>query len=118
MEKRGVSGTKKLFKNREVRGKKNRKPWAIGIFIIIIIGLILYFVGSENTNKAQQEEFKQSKIGKNTCFLDSLTLRYGASDIFTCDTDNDCIKSLKEYHKSTDIPLPSQDILERVKCLP
>ena len=118
MKKRGVSGTKKLSKNQKVSGKKNHKRLAIGIFIIIIIGLILYFIGGEITNKSQQKGFKQSKIGKNTCFLDTLALNFGTNDIFTCDTDDDCINSLKDYHKSTDIPLPSQDILERVECLP
>jgi len=118
MRKRGVSSKKNPFETKEVKPKKNYKSWAISIFIVIFIGIILTIIFNEDTSDLQSKEYTQGKIGKNTCFLDTLALRYGNDDVFTCDTDEDCIKSLKEYHKATLIPEPSQSVMDRVKCLP
>jgi len=109
--------TEQLPTKQEVGDKKNHKPLAISLFIvIIIIGLIIYFNNDETTIEPQI--FKQDKIGKNTCYFSSIALKYNSFDIFTCDTNDDCINSLKEYHKITATPLPSQNVLERIECLP
>jgi len=118
MKKRGISGAKKTIENQEKIDEKNYKFLVISILIIIILGILLYFVGGDDTDEAEQEEYKQNIIGKNACFLDSVGLRYGSNDVFTCDTNDDCIQSLKEYHQATNTPLPSKSILERIECLP
>ena len=117
MKKRGVSSKKNPFETKEVKPKKFFRPLNIGIFILIFIGIILTIIFNDDTSDLQPKEYTQTKIGKNTCFLDTLALRYGTDEVFSCDTDEDCIKSLKEYHKATLIPEPSQSVMDRVKCL-
>jgi len=110
--------TEQLSTNQESSSKKNYRPLAIVITIIIITGLIIFSISGQITNEPQQGVFKQSKIGKNSCFFGNLPLKYDASNIFTCDTNEDCINTLIEYHKSTDTPIPSQSVLESIECLP
>lgn len=94
--------------------------WAIAA-VIIVIGMILYSNKDYESNitGSAEEGFKQGVItGKNDCFLDGLAINDDASNVFACNTDEDCLNIIKEYQKKSGKPKLSEDILEKIKCLP
>jgi len=102
----------------KVNDKKIRKPLVIGFFVVIvIIGLILYF-NLGIMNLSTEKVYIPNVVGKNICVLGNLPIIDTTSKPIRCDTNDECVSSLKKFHEVMDIPLPPQSTLDSLECKP
>jgi len=100
---------------------KMNQQFVIGLIAVaIFIGILLILNPAADKPSITGQVVGQVKptkiVSDNVCMLGGIVLEDYDSNYFPCNSNLDCLYSIKEFHEYYGTPVPSQIILESIEC--